>query len=482
MVAVLTYRNGSGAGLQRVAGRDDTCADDGGVDARAARGHFTELQQGRPEPDAKAEGPLKFFAWHVEEDVGPGALRVFFTAHEVHRAFFSPVAFETFGVDPSGAEQLCRRGFLGIDREGEDAAATIVFERNHGHTVPPACAQRQPPGRGAGFLRVCCPTRCLCTSTPHWRPHPPSLRAVTPALPRTLPRALSSVLSLLCCPHGPESLHAEDGSLICELGHRFDVARQGYVNLVPAGTGHLSDTAAMIAARERVQSCGFFDPVADAIVSTLTQTRGLGGIATMLDLGAGTGYYSAQVLDAAPEAVGVGIDLSKYAARRAARAHPRLAALIADVWAPLPLLDGVFDAALSVFAPRNIPEIHRVLRPGAIFLVVTPEHGHLAELVQAVDGLSVGQNKQERLLNALANGFTLTREEQVRKPITLSHPQARDLLLMGPTAFHTEMANVETLLRPLPDPLTVTLDVRVQAFYRQPPVTMRDVPAIADPT
>lgn len=301
---------------------------------------------------------------------------------------------------------------------------------------------------------------------------------MTPALPR----ALSSVLSLLRCPHGPEPLHAEDGSLVCESGHRFDVARQGYVNLVRAGTGHLSDTAAMIAARERVQSCGLYDPIADAIVSTLAQTSGLGGIHTMLDLGAGTGYYSAQALGAAPEAVGVGVDLSKYAARRAARAHPRLAALIADVWAPLPLVDGVFDAALSVFAPRNIAEIERVLRPGGVFVVVTPEHGHLAELVEAVDGLSVGQNKQERLLSALADGFSLTRDEQVSKRITLSHPQARDLLLMGPTAFHTDVANVEALLRSLPHPLTVTLAVRVQAFCRQPADPTADVPAISNPT
>lgn len=309
---------------------------------------------------------------------------------------------------------------------------------------------------------------------PQQRPYPPSLRAVTPAL--------SNVLPLLRCPHRPEPLQYEDGSLICESGHRFDVARQGYVNLLRSGTGYLSDTAAMVAARDTVQSCGLYTPIADAIVSMLQQTRGVNGISTMIDVGAGTGYYSAQVLDAAPEAVGVGIDLSKYAARRVARAHPALAALVADVWEPLPLNDGGFDAALSVFAPRNVPEMQRVLRPGGVFVVVTPEQGHLAELVKAVAGLSVGRNKQERLHSALAAGFCLKRDEQVRTHITLTRPQARDLVLMGPTAFHTEAAKVEASLRSLPDPLTVTLAVRVQAFCRQlpsPPIDVSDVPQAA---
>ena len=53
----------------------------------------------------------------------------------------------------------------------------------------------------------------------------------------------------------------------------------------------------------------------------------------MLDLGGGTGHHLAAVLDRAPDAVGVVLDSSAYAARRAARAHPRALAVVADSWA-----------------------------------------------------------------------------------------------------------------------------------------------------
>ena len=59
--------------------------------------------------------------------------------------------------------------------------------------------------------------------------------------------------------------------------------------------------------------------------------------ATLLDLGGGTGHHLAGVLDRLPDAVGVVLDSSRYAARRAARAHPRAVAVVADTWARLPV-------------------------------------------------------------------------------------------------------------------------------------------------
>ena len=63
-------------------------------------------------------------------------------------------------------------------------------------------------------------------------------------------------------------------------------------------------------------------------------------------------------------AQGLAFDVTKPALRRAARAHPRVGAVLADTWGPLPLADGSADVLLNVFAPRNGPEMRRVLRPG----------------------------------------------------------------------------------------------------------------------
>lgn len=77
---------------------------------------------------------------------------------------------------------------------------------------------------------------------------------------------LDEAVRFLICPHCGEALEAADRTLRCPAGHAYDVARQGYVSLLPAGTrGLVGDTAAMVRARERVLDAGHFAPVADAL-------------------------------------------------------------------------------------------------------------------------------------------------------------------------------------------------------------------------
>src|SRR5690606_10049715 len=113
------------------------------------------------------------------------------------------------------------------------------------------------------------------------------------------------------------------------------------------------------------------------------------------------GYYLSAVLDALPDRPGVALDVAKAAVRRAARAHPRAAAAVCDVWRGLPLADGCADLILNVFAPRNASEFRRVLRPTGALIVVTPQPNHLSELVDALDLVRVDPAKQDRLTAAL---------------------------------------------------------------------------------
>ena len=119
----------------------------------------------------------------------------------------------------------------------------------------------------------------------------------------------------------------------------------------------------MVAAREAFLAAGHFDPVIAAVTAAAERALAAASAGGVVELGAGTGVQLADVLDRHPERVGLAIDRSRPAARRAARAHPRLGAVVCDVWRGLPVRSGAAALVLNAFAPRNGPEIARVLHP-----------------------------------------------------------------------------------------------------------------------
>jgi 23S rRNA (guanine745-N1)-methyltransferase len=263
-----------------------------------------------------------------------------------------------------------------------------------------------------------------------------------------------------------------ESALRCPRGHSFDLARQGYVDLSGGPVTHDGDAAEMVAARERVLAAGHFRAVSEAVVA---QLAGYPQLRFAVEVGAGTGYYLARVLDARPELAGLALDVSKPALRRAARAHPRMAAVRADVWRGLPIADGGADLVLDVFAPRAGAEFARILAPGGVLLVVTAEPDHLAELVAAVGMLGVDPAKRERLAGKLAPWFVLAAEHTVRAPLRLGREDAEALVRMGPSGHHLDAVTLTSRIHDLGVPVAATLSVRVTVWR---PGTLAEWPMV----
>jgi 23S rRNA (guanine745-N1)-methyltransferase len=282
-------------------------------------------------------------------------------------------------------------------------------------------------------------------------------------------RVLADVVDLLGCPVCGGALEEAVGALRCAAGHSFDIARQGYVNLVPGR----ADTPEMVEARDAFLRAGHFRPLSSALAEEAA--RGGAGSAAggvVLDVGAGTGHHLAAVLDALPAARGIAIDASPAALRRAARAHERAAAVGADAWRPLPLRDGIATTVLSVFAPRNAEEMARALappasaRPGGTLLAVTPTTRHLHELVGPLGLLSVPDDKEDRLDAQLGSHFELAGRGTVEHPMFLTRDECAQLVRMGPSAWHLDETELAGGLATLPDPLTVTASTTLSRFAK----------------
>jgi 23S rRNA (guanine745-N1)-methyltransferase len=169
------------------------------------------------------------------------------------------------------------------------------------------------------------------------------------------------------------------------------------------------------------------------------------------------------VLAALPGRTGICLDLSRPALRRAARAHPRAIAVGSDVWQHFPLADGSAAVVLSVFGPRNMTETIRVLDPAGIFLLVTPDSQHLAELVGALGLLSVDSAKPARVAAATA-GLRLLAGDTLSYRRPLDHAAIHDLVSMGPSAYHLTPAQLTDRVAALPEPMTVTVSVTIAAY------------------
>lgn len=280
---------------------------------------------------------------------------------------------------------------------------------------------------------------------------------------------LQEIAQYLACPHCGADLALEGRALRCPAGHSYDIARQGYASLL-AGDAHTGtgDTPAMVAARDAFLAAGRYAPIAEALAqSAAAELSGAPAGGCVADLGAGTGHYLAAVLDRLPGRRGVALDISKHAVRRAARAHPRAGAVVCDAWRPLPLREASAALVLNVFAPRNGPEIRRVLRPGGTLLVVSPTARHLRELVGPLGLLSVDEDKERRIAGQLDPYLAAGERREVQWTMALSRADAEAVVAMGPSAWHTDPELLAEGLAALPDPVEVTASVTVAAYHRR---------------
>lgn len=279
---------------------------------------------------------------------------------------------------------------------------------------------------------------------------------------------------LLRCPHCAQPLRREERTWRCPSGHAFDVARQGYVNLLAGRSAHRGDTPEMLDARAAVHAAGVLDALTVALVEACADAAD----GALVEVGAGTGHHLAAVSAALGGREAVALDSSPAAARRAARTGAL--SVVADAWAPWPLLDAVAARVLVVFAPRNGPEAARVLRPDGLLVVAVPRPGHLAALRTPLGLLDVPPDKAGAVAEGLAPSFALLDRREVSGEVEVDRALAARLALMGPAGHHVGLPELERRAAALPErtAVEVAVDVlRLAPAAPRPQAAPRPAPA-----
>lgn len=268
---------------------------------------------------------------------------------------------------------------------------------------------------------------------------------------------------MLICPVCQAPLSEADGGVACDAGHRFDRARQGYLNLLPVQhkkSRDPGDNAAMVEARRRFLDGGHYAPIAERLAQRVAELAP----ATWLDIGCGEGYYSERIARALPDARGYALDISREAVRRACKRAPQMTWMVASM-ARIPLADASCGVLTSVFSPLDWAEVLRLLPPGGVLLRVGPTREHLMELRQRLYD-EVRDYDDEKHLAQLPAGLQHSRSETLEFRLPLEQAQDRaDLLAMTP---HGWRASAERRAAVIEAPLDVRVAIRYDWFQRQP--------------
>lgn len=276
---------------------------------------------------------------------------------------------------------------------------------------------------------------------------------------------------MLACPVCGRPLTRSGGTFRCGSGHSFDIARDGYVNLLLPRQRHSRNPGynqAMIAGRREFFATGHYQRLADEIAGLIRSALPPVGNPAVIDAGCGEGYYLRRLRlalagpEPAARPVLCGLDISRYAVRAAARRDPEGLYAVAGTY-QMPVLPGRADVLLSHFSPVSADDFRRVVRPGGTVLIGGPGSGHLYSFKELIYDTPAAHEPSEPL--AGQEGFEPAGRHQIRYKIALRGPgQVASLLAMTPYYWSAGPETVGRLATV--KSLDTEVDVIVHAYRR----------------
>jgi len=255
-------------------------------------------------------------------------------------------------------------------------------------------------------------------------------------------------------------------SLRCPQGHSYDMAKEGYVNLLAIQRRHAADPGdgkAMVRARRAFLQAGYYAPFQKALAELCLEYAPECGETHLLDAGCGEGSYDRVVYDAfaaqGRPCVLAGFDLSRDAIRLAAKLLPEAAFAVGGSFSA-PVRDGWADVLLNIFSPFAGQEFCRVLRSGGVLLYAVPTARHLYGLKEVLYDEPYENAEQQTEYS----GFTLIGERTVTDTITVEGDQIRNLFAMTPYFWKTP--HVGALRLAAKQSLTTEIGFRFLAYRR----------------
>ncbi len=247
-------------------------------------------------------------------------------------------------------------------------------------------------------------------------------------------------MSILKCPVCSSGLSLENRIWRCENGHCYDVAKEGYVNLLSSRKSGdmIGDNKDMARSRRDFLNKGFFEPLAEAVTDCLGRYSKNGD--NILDICCGEGYYT-DYASKRLERGFYGFDLSKSMVRLAAKRGCKAEFFVANI-AAIPIADRSIKAAFHLFAPFHAAEFARVISDDGVVITAIPGKDHLMGLKEILYEKPYENDEKE----PEAQGLEAIERIRVKAELTLNDPEdIASLFKMTPYYYHTPSGGMERL-------------------------------------
>lgn len=266
-------------------------------------------------------------------------------------------------------------------------------------------------------------------------------------------------LNSLICPICKTSLSKWDKSFRCENNHSFDIAKEGYVNLLPVNKKNSlnpGDNSEMIVARRSFLEKGFYQLLSDKISSVIEELD----IETALDVCCGEGYYTDRVFGKSTKTLA--FDISKFAVKYAAKKHKNQFYFVGSVF-DIPVKPNSQDLVLSVFTPISNEEFYRVLSDSGSVIIVSAHEDHMKEVAEMIYGTFKPHTYHPK--DKLCPAFEIVKDERLKYSISLDN-NASIINMLKMTPYYWSVDEAQKVKFDALESLEVTCDFRISVFKK----------------
>lgn len=261
--------------------------------------------------------------------------------------------------------------------------------------------------------------------------------------------------SPLLCPVCGASLSPNEKMYGCPNGHPFNIAKEGYVNLLLSHqrkSKNPGDDADMIMARRRFFDSGAYDPLTELLThSPIFYQKKI----SVFDSGCGEGHLLG-ALSEKYTGFFCGADIAKKAVQIASKRYKKATWIVANGMRQIPIANDSMDVILSILAPRNNEEFSRILKPDGALIIGVPGPNHLIELRKQLQFTSGDfKEKADEAVAKCVPHFSETNREQLSFEQTLHNEQIADLIQMTPIFWRCSPEAKAAVMKL--DQLTVTI-------------------------